>query len=252
MTTRTSSWTQSVRLKDMTEPLTVVLLFQDNPCSHPVVILRDASFADVEGLVRYVYRGEVDVQPERLQSFLRTAEVLRIKGLADQNLSSSNEGIKKEVKVEERHRKAARSAIETARQQGVGNWSFFFSFEPRGIVNNEVLSYDWLQRLDAELQHHGGRGSSWVDAVKWGLASNFPISGVPVSSFESLGIAFLVSWQPRQVYSSTISAIPTGLASLATTTATTPPPSSSSAPTPPATTTTSSSYPSTAATADPI
>ncbi|XP_059083351.1 broad-complex core protein isoforms 1/2/3/4/5-like [Tigriopus californicus] len=71
-------------------------VFKDNPCSHPVVILRDASFADVEGLVRYVYRGEVDVQPERLQSFLRTAEVLRIKGLADQNLSSSNEGIKKE------------------------------------------------------------------------------------------------------------------------------------------------------------
>lgn len=51
------------------------------------MILRDALFVDVEGLVRYVYRGEVDVQPDQLQSFLSTAELLKIKGLADQNLS---------------------------------------------------------------------------------------------------------------------------------------------------------------------
>lgn len=61
---------------------------QENPCTHPVVIFRDSAFSDVEGLVRYIYRGEVDVATERLQSFLRTAELLKIKGLADQNLSS--------------------------------------------------------------------------------------------------------------------------------------------------------------------
>ena len=49
-----------------------------------MVILRDSSYADVEGLVRYIYRGEVDVEPDRLQSLLRTAELLKIKGLADQ------------------------------------------------------------------------------------------------------------------------------------------------------------------------
>ena len=49
-----------------------------------MVILRDSTYADVEGLVRYIYRGEVDVEPDRLQSFLRTAELLKIKGLADQ------------------------------------------------------------------------------------------------------------------------------------------------------------------------
>ncbi len=62
-------------------------LFQENPCQHPVVILRDAAFIDVDGLVRYIYRGEVDVKQDRLQSFLRTAELLKIKGLAEQNLS---------------------------------------------------------------------------------------------------------------------------------------------------------------------
>lgn len=51
-----------------------------------MVIIRDASFSDVEGLVRYVYRGEVEVLPERLPSFLKTAELLKIKGLAEQTL----------------------------------------------------------------------------------------------------------------------------------------------------------------------
>lgn len=47
---------------------------------------------DVEGLVRYIYRGEVDVEPERLNTFLKTAEVLKIKGLADQNLATGMGG----------------------------------------------------------------------------------------------------------------------------------------------------------------
>ena len=64
---------------------------QDNPCQHPVIILRDASYTDVEGLVRYVYRGEVDVQPQHLQSFLRTADALKIKGLADQGLDQQQQ-----------------------------------------------------------------------------------------------------------------------------------------------------------------
>ena len=43
----------------------------------------------MEGLVRYVYRGEVDVQPQHLQSFLKTADALKIKGLADQGLMNN-------------------------------------------------------------------------------------------------------------------------------------------------------------------
>ena len=66
------------------------LYLKENPCKHPVIILRDSSYVDIEGLIRYVYRGEVDVQPEQLQSFLRTAELLQIKGLADQNLCNSS------------------------------------------------------------------------------------------------------------------------------------------------------------------
>ena len=76
--------------------------FQDNPCQHPVIILRDATYTDVEGLVRYVYRGEVDVQPQHLQSFLKTADALKIKGLADQGLmnNANNSASENDLKSE--------------------------------------------------------------------------------------------------------------------------------------------------------
>ncbi len=78
-------------------------VFKENPCQHPVVILQDAAFEDVEGLVRYIYRGEVDVRHERLQNFLRTADLLKIKGLAEQHMTASAEqqvaNIKEEVKM---------------------------------------------------------------------------------------------------------------------------------------------------------
>lgn len=58
-----------------------------------MVILRDSLFVDVAGLVRYVYKGEVDVDPEHLQSFLKTAELLKIKGLTDQTLLPVDEDV---------------------------------------------------------------------------------------------------------------------------------------------------------------
>ena len=77
------------------------IYFQDNPCQHPVIILRDATYTDVEGLVRYVYRGEVDVQPQHLQSFLKTADALKIKGLADQGLmNNANSASENDLKSE--------------------------------------------------------------------------------------------------------------------------------------------------------
>ncbi|KAF4521900.1 hypothetical protein B566_EDAN008374 [Ephemera danica] len=50
---------------------------QENPCQHPVVILKDVSAEDVEALLSFMYQGEVYIGQERLSSFLRTAELLQ-------------------------------------------------------------------------------------------------------------------------------------------------------------------------------
>ncbi|XP_060862038.1 protein tramtrack, beta isoform-like isoform X2 [Metopolophium dirhodum] len=57
-------------------------VFKDNPCRHPVVILKDINQDDVQALLNFVYQGTVYISEKKLESFLRTAELLQIRGLA--------------------------------------------------------------------------------------------------------------------------------------------------------------------------
>lgn len=58
-------------------------LFTENPCKHPIVILKDIRYADLKALVEFMYKGEVNVVQEQLPTLLKTAEALKIKGLAE-------------------------------------------------------------------------------------------------------------------------------------------------------------------------
>lgn len=58
-------------------------LFGANPCKHPIVILKDIRIDDLKTVIDFIYRGEVNVAQDRLPDVLRTAESLRIKGLAE-------------------------------------------------------------------------------------------------------------------------------------------------------------------------
>ena len=70
-------------------------LFLDNPCQHPIVILRDVDFMDLKSVIDYMYRGEVSVSQNQLTSILKAADLLKVRGLNDQELikeSSASEG----------------------------------------------------------------------------------------------------------------------------------------------------------------
>ncbi|XP_063700640.1 protein abrupt [Culicoides brevitarsis] len=58
-------------------------LLKANPCEHPIVILRDIRPEDVESLLRFMYNGEVHIGQEQLPDFLKTAQLLQVRGLAD-------------------------------------------------------------------------------------------------------------------------------------------------------------------------
>eukprot|EP00092_Neocalanus_flemingeri_P014025 GFUD01015131.1.p1 GENE.GFUD01015131.1~~GFUD01015131.1.p1 ORF type:complete len:368 (-),score=52.11 GFUD01015131.1:370-1473(-) len=62
---------------------------------HPVLVLRDVPFLELQTILEFVYLGEVNVEQDRLQSFLKTAELLRIKGLTDGLQESSEKSGKK-------------------------------------------------------------------------------------------------------------------------------------------------------------
>lgn len=60
-------------------------LFSANPCQHPIVILKDVAFEDLQTVVKFMYHGIVNVSSDKLPGVLKTADALQIKGLEKNN-----------------------------------------------------------------------------------------------------------------------------------------------------------------------
>ncbi|KAK8379123.1 hypothetical protein O3P69_019155 [Scylla paramamosain] len=58
-------------------------LFSETQDRHPIVVLKDVGHGELRALLEYMYRGEVNVAQDQLEPLIRTAESLKIKGLAD-------------------------------------------------------------------------------------------------------------------------------------------------------------------------
>ncbi|XP_069700690.1 zinc finger and BTB domain-containing protein 14-like isoform X2 [Periplaneta americana] len=64
-------------------------IFRDNYCKHPVLILKGVTSREMQALLRFMYKGSVEVLDVDLQSFMCTANELKIRGLADELLKDS-------------------------------------------------------------------------------------------------------------------------------------------------------------------
>ena len=58
-------------------------LLEQNPAKHPIIILKDVPFSHLTAILEFMYAGEVNVAQDQLPAFLKTAEKLKIKGLAE-------------------------------------------------------------------------------------------------------------------------------------------------------------------------
>lgn len=52
------------------------------------MILKDVCHKDLVAILQFMYRGEVNVRQEELATFLKTAEMLQIKGLTGEDSPS--------------------------------------------------------------------------------------------------------------------------------------------------------------------
>lgn len=78
-------------------------LFRDNPCKHPIIILRDIKFQAMMDILNFMYVGEVNVAMENLNMFLKTAEYLQVKGLTEELPSlGNNDDIKNNIQNKEK------------------------------------------------------------------------------------------------------------------------------------------------------
>uniref|UniRef100_A0A1Y1NH06 BTB domain-containing protein n=2 Tax=Photinus pyralis TaxID=7054 RepID=A0A1Y1NH06_PHOPY len=69
-------------------------LLLDNPCQHPIIFMKDMKFQEMQSLVDFMYKGEVNVTQDDLPSLLKSAEALQIRGLcgSDQLLNQHHLG----------------------------------------------------------------------------------------------------------------------------------------------------------------
>ncbi|XP_059609762.1 longitudinals lacking protein-like [Phlebotomus argentipes] len=57
-------------------------LLGENPCKHPIIILpRDIRLWEIQALVDFMYKGEVNVSQAGLPDLIKVAEMLQIRGL---------------------------------------------------------------------------------------------------------------------------------------------------------------------------
>lgn len=58
-------------------------LFRVNPCKHPIVILQDVNYGALNNLLHFMYQGEVSVSQDEISTFMKVAEMLKVKGLTE-------------------------------------------------------------------------------------------------------------------------------------------------------------------------
>lgn len=58
-------------------------LLMENPCRHPIIIIRDVKYCDLKAAVDFMYRGEINVSQDQIAALLKVADTLKIRGLTD-------------------------------------------------------------------------------------------------------------------------------------------------------------------------
>ncbi|XP_042874006.1 uncharacterized protein LOC122254403 [Penaeus japonicus] len=93
-------------------------VLQANPCQHPIIIMPlDVQYEDLQGIISYIYNGQITLPSENLPSLLKTAKALQISGLATADIidvvdEDEQAPSLKTVKVQSKMGHLSRSAID--------------------------------------------------------------------------------------------------------------------------------------------
>ncbi|CAO1320743.1 unnamed protein product [Diamesa hyperborea] len=83
-------------------------LFFDNPCQHPIVVMRDVKWPELKSVVEFMYKGEINVSQDQIAPLIKIAEMLQIRGLAevnnDQQKANQNKSNHHQLKKRKRRR----------------------------------------------------------------------------------------------------------------------------------------------------
>ncbi|XP_055846458.1 protein bric-a-brac 1-like [Episyrphus balteatus] len=130
-------------------------LFIDNPCQHPIIIMRDVKWPELKAIVDFMYKGEINVSQDQIGPLLRIAEMLKVRGLADVNGENSGSGETQTTSSAPQPRRSE-EATTSGSSQNVNPRDSSGSapppfIEPEMASKKPRLSRDWVE-LDVTLQ----------------------------------------------------------------------------------------------------
>lgn len=77
-------------------------IFSENPCKHPVIVLKDLRGWEVQAIVDFMYKGEISVIQEQLSSLIKAAESLQVIYIYSCSVQSCVEQLHTDGKVKEK------------------------------------------------------------------------------------------------------------------------------------------------------
>ena len=66
-------------------------MLKKNEHPKPIIYLHGVRFTDIKAILNFMYRGEVNINQEDLNTFLAAAEELRVRGLSQNDLQDRME-----------------------------------------------------------------------------------------------------------------------------------------------------------------
>lgn len=116
-------------------------LFVDHPNRHPIVILKDVCFAELRTLVEFMYKGEVNVEYCQLSALLKTAESLKVKGLAEMtNLNSTASTSIKRERDDNKVDRVENNAVTHQKHVGAGETTSATETANKRLMNEDTNS----------------------------------------------------------------------------------------------------------------
>nr|XP_034173129.1 protein bric-a-brac 2-like isoform X2 [Osmia lignaria] len=87
-------------------------VFQTNPCHHLVILFKGVHFSELQALLIFIYKGEVNIEQKNLPALLEAAEALQIRGLSGGDIFAK-ESYKKLAELEQ----AVEESVVTAKEE---------------------------------------------------------------------------------------------------------------------------------------
>lgn len=124
-------------------------LLNDNPCKHPIIILpKDVRLWEIQALVDFMYKGQVNVSQAGLPQLLKCAETLQIRGLC------GTESTLNEVSAKAERSSNTNAATNLLPNCSSLNFSFATNFAPN--CQSEHEQNEQLYNSSSSSSHRAG------------------------------------------------------------------------------------------------